>query len=108
VDVVDNEVSESQCQAIVHCLVPSLALPFVEHDIPGDADTICRSVKDAVGLDALFVADEDSRRALFVELANVVKLLGESETLEHAEVARHWLALVPGLVRCLAVKGLGR
>ena len=68
---------------------------------------LCCTIKDAVGLDALRVADEDSRRAPIVELAGVVELLGEGETAEHAEVAHHRLAPVLGLVRRLAVKGLG-
>ena len=66
-----------------------------------------RRVVDAVGLDALSIADEDPRRAPVVDLADVVGLLGEHETAEDAEVAHHWLAPVPGLIWCLAVEGLG-
>ena len=106
VDVVDDEVAESQSQAIVHHLVPSLASPIVEHDVSGDVDALCCWVEDAVGLDALRVADEDSRHAPIVELADVVELLGESEVAEHAEVAHHLLMPMPSLIRRLAVKGL--
>ena len=74
-DVVDNKVSESRSRAVVHGLVPGLASPFVEHDVPGDADTLCCRVEDAVGLDALRIADEDPWRAPVVELADVVELL---------------------------------
>jgi hypothetical protein len=107
VDVVNDEVSKSQSQAVVHRLVPSPASPFVEHDVPGDADVLCRRVEDAVGLNALRVVDEDPWRALVIELADVVELLSESEIAKDAEVAHHWLAPVPGLIWCLAVKGLG-
>jgi hypothetical protein len=85
VKVVNDEVFESRSRAIVHRLVPSPASPFVEHDVPRDVDALCRRVEDAVGLDAL----------------------GEGETAKDAEVAHHRLAPVPGLVRRLAVKGLG-
>jgi hypothetical protein len=106
VDVVDDEVSESRSQAVIHRLVPNLALPFIEHDASRDADVLCRGVEDAVGLDALRVVNEDSRRASIVELADVVEL-GEGKTAEDAEVAYHWLVPVLGLVRRLAIKGLG-
>jgi hypothetical protein len=107
VNVVDDEVSESRGRAIIHHLVLSPASPFVEHDVLGVADTMCRRVKDVVGLDALHVADEDPLRAPIIELADVVELLGEGKTAEDAEMAHHQLAPVPGLVRRLAVKGLG-
>jgi hypothetical protein len=106
VNVVDNEVSESQSRAIIHRLVPSLPSSFVEHDVLGDANALCHRVEDAVGLDALRVADEDPWRAPIVELANVVELLGEGETAKDVEVVHHWLPPVLGLVRCLAIKGL--
>jgi hypothetical protein len=67
VNVVDDEVSESRSRAVIHRLVPSPASPFVEHDVPRDADALCRRVEDAVGLDALRVADENPRRAPVVE-----------------------------------------
>ena len=70
-------------------------------------DALCCRVEDAVGLDALRVADEDPWRAPVVELADVVELLGEGETAKGAEVAHHRLTPVPGLVRRFAVKGLG-
>ena len=98
-NVVDDEVSESRSQAVVHRLVPGPASPFVEHDVPGDVDALCCRVEDAVGLDAFRVADEDPWRAPVVELANMVELLGEGETAEDAEVAHHRLASMPGLVR---------
>jgi len=107
VDVVDDEVSESRSRAVVHRLVPGPASPFVEHDVPGDADALCCRVEDEVGLDALRVADEDPWRAPVVELADVVELLGEGERAEDAEVAHHRLTPVPGLVRRFVVKGLG-
>ena len=106
-DVVDNEVSESRSRAVVHRLVPGPASPFIKHDVPGDADTLCCRVEDAVGLDAQRVADEDPWRALVVELADVVELLGEGETAEDAKVAYHRLTPVLGLIRRFAVKGLG-
>ncbi len=106
-DVVDDEVSEHRSRAVVHRLVPSPTSPFVEHDVPRNADALRCRVEDAVGLDALRIADEDSRRAPVVELADVVELLGEGETAKDAEVAHHRLAPMPGLVRRLAVKGLG-
>jgi hypothetical protein len=108
VNVVDYEVSESRSRVVVHHLVPSPASPFVEHDIPRDEDALCRRVENAVGLDALCVADEDPRHAPVIELADMVELLGEGETAEDAEAAHHWLAPVPGLIRRLAVKGPGR
>jgi hypothetical protein len=37
----------------------------------------------------------------------VVELLGEGETTKDVEVAHHWLPPMLGLVRCLAIKGLG-
>jgi hypothetical protein len=107
VNVVDDEVSESQSRAVVHRLVPSPASPFIEHDVPRDANALCHRVKDAIGLDALRVADEDSRRALVVELADMVELLGKGKTVEDAEVAHHRLAPVLGLVQRLVIKGLG-
>ena len=106
-DVVDDEVSESRSRAVVHRLVPGPASPFVEHDVPGDADALCRRVGDAVGLDALRVADEDPWRASVVELADVVELLGEREAAEDVEVADRRFVPVLGLVRRLAVKGPG-
>ena len=86
-DVVDDEVSESRSRAVVHHLVLGPASPFVEHDVPGDADALCCRVEDAVGLDAIRVANEDSRRAPVVELADVVELLGEREAAKDIEVA---------------------
>jgi hypothetical protein len=41
--------------------------------------TLCLRVKNAVGLQALRVADEHPRSAPIVEFANVAKLLGECE-----------------------------
>ena len=82
-------------------------MPFVEHDVPGDANALCRKVKDAIGLDALCVADEDPQRALVVELADMVELLGEHEAAEDTVVADHQFVPVPCLVWHLAIKGLG-
>jgi hypothetical protein len=107
VDVVDYKVSESQSRAVVHRLVPSPASPFVEHDVMGDADVLCRRIEDAVGLDALRVANEDPWHAPVVELADVVELLGGHEAAEDVEVVDYRFAPVPGLVRRLAIKGLG-
>jgi hypothetical protein len=57
---------------------------------------MCLWVKDAVGFRALRVADEYSRRAPVVELANVAKLLGEREAAED----RKWE--IAGLCPCQA------
>ena len=97
-DIVDDEVSESRSRAVVHGLVPSPASPFVKHDVTGDADALYRRVEDAVGLDALRIADEDPRRALVVELADVVELLGERKAAKYAEVADHRFPPMLGLV----------
>ena len=77
VDVLDSEFVVRRSRAIVHRLVPRPSSPFVEHNVARRAHMLCLRVEDAVGLRALRVADEHSRSAPVVELADVAKLLGE-------------------------------
>ena len=65
--------------------------------------TRCLRVEDAVGLRALRIADEHSRRAPVVELADVAKLLGKRETAEDPQVGDRRLTPMPSLIRRHAV-----
>jgi len=56
--------------------------------------THCHWVEDAIGLDALRVADEDPWRAPVIELADVVELLDERQAAEDVEVADRLLVPV--------------
>lgn len=78
------------------CPMPSLA--FIEYDVMRYPHTLCHRVEHMIGLSPLSVADEDSRRATIVELADVVQLLDEGEVAEDTQVADCWLAPVPGLI----------
>jgi hypothetical protein len=68
---------------------PSSTALFYPHPHPSlntvarRAHTLCLWVKNAIGLQALRVADEHPRSAPVVELADVVKLLGEREAAEN-------------------------
>ena len=106
VDILDSEVVVRRSRAIVHCLVPHPSSPFVEHNIVRRAHTLCLWVEDAVGLRALRVADEHSRSAPIVELADVAKLLGEREAAEDPQVGDRRLAPMPSLVRRPVVERL--
>ncbi|KAG8075966.1 hypothetical protein GUJ93_ZPchr0006g42869 [Zizania palustris] len=75
--------------------------------LPRNVDVLCRRVEDAVGLGSLRIADENSSRALVIQLADVVELLEECQAAEDVEVANRWLASVPGFIQRLAVKSLG-
>jgi hypothetical protein len=70
--------------------------------------TLCLRVEDAIGLRAFRVADEHSRSAPVVELADVAKLLSKSEAAEDPQVGDCRLVPMPSLVRCLALERLGR
>jgi hypothetical protein len=56
--------------------------------------TRCHWVEDAVGLDALCVANEDPWRAPVIELADLVELLDERQAAKDAEVPDRLLAPV--------------
>lgn len=60
VDVVNNEVIDCRSQVVVHHHDPYPASPFVERNVARDVHALCHKVEDAVGLDAVHVADEDS------------------------------------------------
>lgn len=60
VDVVNNEVTDHRSQVVVHHHDPYPASPFVERNVARDVHALCHKVEDAVGLDAVHVADEDS------------------------------------------------
>jgi hypothetical protein len=64
-------------------LSPCPSSPFVEHYVTRRAHTLCPWVKNAVGLRALRIADENSWSAPVVELADVAKLLAEREAAEY-------------------------
>jgi hypothetical protein len=108
VDVLDSEVVVSRSRAVVHRLVPRPSSPFVEHNVACRAHTLCLRVEDVIGLRAFRVADEHSRSAPVIELADVAKLLGKSEAAEDPQVGDRRLAPMPGLVRCPALERLGR
>jgi hypothetical protein len=82
VDVLDGEVVIHSSRAVVHRFVPCPSLPFVEHYVVRRAHTLCPWVKNAVGLQALRVADELPWSAPVIELADVAKLLAEREAVE--------------------------
>jgi hypothetical protein len=108
VEVLDSEVVVRRSRAVVHRLVPRPSSAFVEHNIARGAHTLCLRVEDAVGFRALGVADEHSRSAPVVELADVAKLLGEREAAKDPQVGDRRLAPMPGLVWRPAVECLGR
>jgi hypothetical protein len=82
VDVLDGEVVVRWSRAVVHRFVPCPSSPFVEHYVARRAHMLCPWVKNAVGLQALRVADEHPWSAPVVELADVAKLLAECEAVE--------------------------
>ena len=105
--ILDGEVTEHGHRPIIHRLVPSPAVAFIEHDVACHLHTPRHRVEHAVGLSPLCIADEDPRRAAIIEFANVVQLLDEGEVAKNAQVADRRLAPVLGFIRCLAIECTG-
>jgi hypothetical protein len=108
VEVLNSEVVVCRSQAVVHHLFPRPSPAFIEHNIVRSTHMLCLRVEDAAGLRALCVADEHSRSAPVIELADVAKLLGEREAAKDLQVGDRRLAPMPSLVWRPTVECLGR
>ena len=106
--VLDGEVTERGRRPVVHRPVLCPATSFIEHDIARHAHAPCRRVEHVVGLSPLYIADKDPRRAVIMELADVVQLLDEGEVAEDVQIADRRLAPMLGLIRHLAIECTGR
>jgi hypothetical protein len=100
VDVVDDEVVVRRSRHVIHHLAPRPASSFIEHDVVRHPHTLCHWIEDAVAFHTFVVADEHSRSASIIKLADVVQLLDVDEGAEHSQVA------TSGLRPCQASYGV--